>query len=205
MRTERTEDAAMSMILGLTALGDDDVGKILAHPPLVLRVLAPDDPEVAGSAAQKGGFLSRLFGARKAAAEPALSDHGAAHTDLDKAWHGIHFLLTGTDWEGEGPLSFLVKGGTEVGDIDVGYGPARAFRAAEVRAIAAALAPVDEATLRARFDPAEMMKLEIYPEIWDRDPADDDTLGYCMEYYGELKQFVAGAAGRGEGLLVHLG
>jgi hypothetical protein len=24
--------------------------------------------------------------------------------DVDKAWHGIHFLLTGSTWEGEAPL-----------------------------------------------------------------------------------------------------
>lgn len=28
-----------------------------------------------------------------------------------------------------------------------------------------------------------MVKKEIYPEIWDRDPKDDDTLGYLIEYY----------------------
>ena len=26
---------------------------------------------------------------------------------LEKAWHGLHFLLTGSDWGGEPPLDFL--------------------------------------------------------------------------------------------------
>src|SRR5690349_11334743 len=47
--------------------------------------------------------------------------------DLDKAWHGLHFLLTGTDWGGTPPLNFIVAGGETIGDVDVGYGPARAF------------------------------------------------------------------------------
>ena len=37
--------------------------------------------------------------------------------------------------------------------------------------VAAALNRLDDHALRERFAPAEMMKLEIYPEIWDRDPA----------------------------------
>jgi hypothetical protein len=50
-------------------------------------------------------------------------DERTAHAELDgdKAWHGIHFLLTGTAGEGTPPLDFIVRGGQEVGDIDVGY------------------------------------------------------------------------------------
>src|SRR3712207_3831611 len=52
--------------------------------------------------------------------------------DLDKAWHGIHFLLTGTAWEGQEPLCYLLVGGEYIGDEDVGYGPARVLRPHEV-------------------------------------------------------------------------
>ena len=61
-----------------------------------------------------------------------LDEEGFADFDIDKAWHGIHYLLTGTAWEGAAPLNFLVAGGRPVGDVDVGYGPARAFSGAEV-------------------------------------------------------------------------
>ncbi len=193
----------MSMILGLSALCDEDVGKVLAHPPLIWKVLDPEDPE-AGEPAKKGGLLARWFGP-PAPAAPELSGEGTDQTDLDKAWHGIHFLLTGTAWEGDWPLSFLLRGGAQVGDIDVGYGPARAFTSAEVREIAAALAPIDEGTMRSRFDPDKMTELDIYPTIWDRDPAEDDTLGYCVEYFGILKEFVTRAAARGDGIVIHLG
>ncbi|MCA9179414.1 MAG: DUF1877 family protein, partial [Planctomycetales bacterium] len=27
---------------------------------------------------------------------------------LEKAWHGLHFLLTGDAWETEGPAAFIV-------------------------------------------------------------------------------------------------
>ncbi|HLN65323.1 MAG TPA: DUF1877 family protein, partial [Symbiobacteriaceae bacterium] len=46
-------------------------------------------------------------------------------TDVDKAWHGIHFLLNGDPWEGEGPLYDAVLGGDAIGETDGDYGPTR--------------------------------------------------------------------------------
>src|SRR5262245_36837129 len=70
--------------------------------------------------------------------------------DLDKSWHGIHYLLTGTAWEiGEG-AGAAILGGDEVGE-DGGYGPARLVRPEAVRAVAAALSALDVETLRSRF------------------------------------------------------
>ena len=57
---------------------------------------------------------------------------------LEKAWHGLHFLLTGDPWGGSGHAAFLLAGGREVGE-DMGYGPARVIDAAEVREIDQAL------------------------------------------------------------------
>jgi hypothetical protein len=126
------------------------------------------------------------------------------HLELDKAWHGIHFLLTGEAWSGAPPLDFIVSGGREVGDEDVGYGPARAFSSDEVAQVAAALDPITPDTLRDRFDGRRMMLAQIYPEIWNRDPADDDTLGYLVEYFEFLKPFIAQAAERRLGMLVYI-
>ena len=124
--------------------------------------------------------------------------------DLDEAWHGIHFLLTGTAVEGQAPLDFLERGGREVGEVDLGYGPARCFDAAGVRAIAQALAPVDDAALRARFDPERMRMLEIYPDIWDGQQGEKDPLGYVLSYFAELKAFFARVSALGHGMLVVL-
>jgi hypothetical protein len=124
--------------------------------------------------------------------------------DVDKAWHGIHFLLTGTAWEGEAPLDFVVTGGEPIGQQDVGYGPARGLSRAEVGALADALAPLSEDVLGARFDPEAMLATDIYPSIWDRDPADDDTRGYLLHYYATLRRFVSDAARAGEALIMFL-
>ena len=126
------------------------------------------------------------------------------HLDIDKAWHGLQFLLTGDDERADNPLNFITTGGTEVGDVDVGYGPARVFTSSEVRQIAAALDGISADHLRSRFDPQAMMAAFIYPAIWDRDPAEDDALEYLTSFWEPLKEFVTSAARDGSGLLVYL-
>jgi hypothetical protein len=125
------------------------------------------------------------------------------HLDLDRAWQGIHFLLTGTDLGGDPPLNFIHRPEDWVGDVDVGLGPARAVRSDEVREIAAELESLPREKIAERFDPERMMELAIYPEIWDRDPAEDDTLGYLLAYYDELRPFMLRAADRGHGLIIY--
>ena len=201
----------MGMALALHTISDENISRVLAHPPLIWLVIEPDDPEMyrLAQAPKQPGFLARLFGAKPAEVStdvPELSkaDGEGVETDLDKAWHGIHYLLTGTAWEGSEPLNFLIVGGKEVGNVDVGYGPARVFDSNAVKKIAAALDTLDGDTLRERFNPDEMMSLEIYPDIWDRDPEDDDTLGYCIDFYEDLRRFLSKAAGKSMGIALYI-
>ena len=187
----------MGMYLSICTLSDDNIRKVLADPPLVLKVIAPDDSELYEDARNE-------LGAQIPALELALAKGEVVDSQLDKAWHGIHYLLTQSVWEGEEPLNFLLAGGSQVGELDVGYGPARAFSSQQVEAIALALHSIDDAFLRSRFNPDEMMRLEIYPAIWDRDPAEDDAFGYCATYFADLKSFVQRAAERKIGLLIHI-
>lgn len=129
------------------------------------------------------------------------SSNGHDELEIDKAWHGIHFLLTGSAWEAGLPLGFIVAGGEEVGD-DLGYGPARALRSEDVLKIDGALDPLTTDELRRRFDANRMTELEIYPFGWSHDP--DGELEYLLEFYTELRAFVRRTAERGHGLLVYL-
>jgi len=199
----------MGMVLGLSATDDETIETLLADPPLIWKFLAPDEPEMyeeARKAQNGGGLFARIFG-RKSTAPPVDAAEilgPVEEIDLDKSWHSIHYLLTKTAWEGEAPLNFLVLGGEEVGNIDVGYGTARAFRSDDVRRIHEVLQLIDEETLRSRFDPVDMMSLEIYPEIWDCDPADDHTFGYCAEYFDDLKNFIARTTEADFGMVISL-
>jgi hypothetical protein len=198
------------MCLGLVALGDANIARVLQDPPLVWRVVAPDDPEpyVAARAEQaKPTLLSKLFGgAKRTESIPSLemSFTEGFSTDLDKAWHGIHYFLTGTAWEGEHPRNFLVSGGAAVGNVDIGYGPARVLTAAETREARDALREVRDEVLKGRFDPQDMIAKQIYPEIWARKPEEDDTLGYLMEYVQTLRGFLNQAVDEGLGMVVYI-
>jgi len=195
----------MGMCLALCSIDAGNLQKVLADPPLIWRVIAPDDPEAYESARPKPGLLKKMFGTKDdPAQELALAEGEVQSTDLDKAWQGIHYLLTGTAFEGEGPISYLLAGGQEVGDIEVGYGPARVLTPKEVHDFQQALAGLTTEDLRARFNPAEMKALEIYPDIWDRDPAEDDTLNYCLEYFETLRNFVDMTASKQQGLVIYL-
>jgi len=118
------------------------------------------------------------------------------YVDLDKAWHGIHYLLTGEADGGDPPLSLAVFGGEEFGP-EVGYGPARFLTAAQVAQISHALEAVTVDSLSAKFNPSDMGRKQIYPdEIWTRDG--QEALQYLLHYYPQLVAFYRGAAGRGE-------
>ena len=91
-----------------------------------------------------------------------------------------------------------------MGDVDVGYGPARVLRPNEVHAFRKALSTITADDLRARFDPEAMIKAEIYPEIWDRDPKEDDTLGYLLEYFEVLQSFVQQTSEQSKGLIIYI-
>ena len=164
----------MSMIMMFRRLSDADLSRLREEPELVADYIGGDEPEGFGP----------------------FTD-----LDVDKAWHAIHFLLTGTAWEGDPPLNFVAIGGTELGD-DLGYGPARSLTSDEVRNLAAALKDIPTATLLQRFDPEALESAEIYPDIWDRPEEEDDTRGYVSEYYEELRSFVLEAAAQGEALLL---
>ena len=165
----------MSMNGNFKALSDEELDTLLAEPSRVEQLL-----------------YASFFGG---------SSNGHDDLEIDKAWHGIHFLLTGTAWESSLPLGFIVAGGEEVGD-DLGYGPARALRSEDVLKIETALEPLTTEELRRRFDADRMTELEIYPFGWSHDP--DGELEYRLEFYAELRAVVRRTAERGHGLLVYL-
>jgi hypothetical protein len=125
-------------------------------------------------------------------------DGGDDWLDLDKSWHGVHFLLTGTAWGTDDPLGGAVLGGREVGEDD-GYGPPRLLDPDGVRTVADALEAATDAELRGRFDAGQMQRLDIYPQIWDESDILDE---YLMPNVAALREFYARAAARHAAVLI---
>ena len=126
-------------------------------------------------------------------------------TEIDKTWHGLHFLFTGTAWEGEEPACFLVRGGRDIGDVDVGYGPARALLPDDVRRFDDFLRALTPEALEARYDVERMEALEIYPQTWARAAAvGESDFGYLLGGFETLQEFVAGAREAGTGLIIYV-
>lgn len=203
---KKSKRFCMGMYLGLISLSDENIESALAHPPLILRVVYPDDPQMylAEVNEGKGSFFSRLFKKNKSHDIPSLEykTGEGKESDLDKAWHGIHYLLTQSNWGGEYPLNFLLCAGKDIGDVDVGYGPARAINSREIKEISEALKNIDHAYLKKRYNPQKMTELEIYPDMWDDD---EENLDYCLENFDELKSFVSKAARNSLGVVFYLG
>jgi hypothetical protein len=123
--------------------------------------------------------------------------------DLDKAWHGLHYLLTGTAWGGETPWNALLLGGEQVGDEEdhsVGYGPARILLPPEVTAFSQALDTISPSEISERFKPAEMTKLDIYPSIWDRE--DEELEEWLQDSVAELQNFLRQAITQQQAVII---
>lgn len=160
----------MGMVGGFKRIAATELDAIIAEPESVEDVLFPEN----------GGPQNAL--------------------DIDKAWHGLHFLLCGDPWEGNGPLAQVVMGGTEIGD-DLGYGPARYLTVDETAEASGALAATSADELGARFDARELASNDIYPDIWNEG---DTALEYLLDAYRRVSLYFAEAAAAGDAMLKYL-
>jgi hypothetical protein len=119
---------------------------------------------------------------------------------VDKAWHGIHFLLANDSRAGEPPLANVVLGGTDIGDDD-GYG-VRYLTANEVFDVANALQNLSPEVFRARCNAKTLLDNDIYPQDWQNG---DDWEGGLTFYYKEIRDYYLDAAAKGNAMLKYLG
>ena len=125
--------------------------------------------------------------------------------DIDKAWDGLHFLLTDGGTGGtDSPLGQAIQGGEPIDEYDeekYGYGPPRALQPDEVRAVADALAGLSPEVLRQRFGDGRRLTADgVYPNCW----GEADALDWLRETFGRLVAFYRQAADRGNAVLLDL-
>jgi hypothetical protein len=201
----------MGMTCTLRRVSPADCERLRADASAVEELLYPEGstPPVV-EVREKGllGWILRLMPVKVTQVDPTWvppereePDDGS-EIDLDKAWHGLHFIFTGTASEGDPPGCFLVRGGEEIGDEDDATRP-RLLDPNQVRQWSAFLASVSDEEFSRRYDADRMTALEIYPEaIWKRDAGSQHSpVKYLRAALDDLRAFVAAAAGRGDGIV----
>ena len=121
--------------------------------------------------------------------------------DVDKAWHGLHAVLTGSAEDCDHPLNPVVMGGEEFG-ADLGYGPARYLSAEDVRHLASSLDDMDEEEFRAGIDLETLSSLDAYPDVWDRTSEAEDNLAWLTEALETVREGFHRAADHGQAMIV---
>lgn len=122
--------------------------------------------------------------------------------DIQRAWHAIHFLLTGDadiDAAMSAPPGKAVMGGTET-DWEASVGTARYMMPDEVVEVAAALEEITDAELRESYQPEAFQREEIYPG-GDWEAADLEPL---LDTFHKLQEFYRAAAKAGNAMILAL-
>ena len=128
--------------------------------------------------------------------------------DIDKAWSGILYLLTGKAFASGSPedevdslnrIFFSAQFFDE--DMDVGYGPAHYLTPEQVAGIHHKIASLTEADLKARYDTEAMNEEEeLYPSLdWN-----EEIFEYLYFHFQALQSFFATAASKGEAIVTYL-
>lgn len=183
------------------SISSRNLERVLADPPLVLRVIDPDDDAsylrqlAAGS---KRSLLQRLFAKPPPAPVPrslVFSEAERRILDLDKSWDGLRTCIRACAPDapdfiaGEGP----------VGDFEIGYGPALHAGCQCVAGFAAALERIDEAMLLEKLR-TEDFKDVYLSGVWKRDDA--DSTSYLLENFRELRAFATHCAAHEQAAII---
>jgi hypothetical protein len=213
-------DQQMGMRLQYVSIPDSAIDRLRAEPELAGSTLmgaevAAIPSELMAKIQKKmqafgmGGIFPRIAKFDDAGdaddaggGEPSgISGPNAVRGHLEKSWHGLHFIFTGTAEEAPPPLGYLLSGGEEVGE-DLGYGSARAIRSTEVVAFRDSLHKISEAEFDRRFDLRALENNDIYPGIWDEDR--DELLEEYQMYFEQLKTDLDKIVAAGHALLISI-
>jgi len=165
----------------------------LANLPPTLRA------GIERSAAKQSG-LTGTAGTERLAVAGLAPDDLSEPLSIEKAWHGVHFLLARTTYEPTEPPGDAVLGGMPIGE-DLGYGPVRIKTPEDVTQTSSALAALDLGVLRQGIQATALTVAEIYPGGWD---PDDGALDWVLDAVSELRDFYARCAVAGHGMLLYI-
>lgn len=115
---------------------------------------------------------------------------------FDKAWHALHFMLTGDAGSTGHALDLIISGEELLGTDENGFGGYWLASPAKVRAFAEALAALSDGALAARYDPAAMDAEQVYlADVFEEEG--DEALPYILQGVPALRKFAREAADGG--------
>lgn len=175
----------MGVCLDISSISDSNAGVLIEHPRLIWNIIFPQHANILTTRSEHS--LAALLPPPEPFALRAFEPEAhVLKTSLGKYWHGIHYLLCRKVWSGALPDAFLIDGGTFVGDVDIGYGPARVFTAEEAGEIAESLLRKTRRDLICNFDSNLMLDYDIYPQVWEEETA----LMSCLNHFDGLQAFL---------------
>ncbi|EIJ33146.1 YfbM family protein [Thiothrix nivea] len=181
----------MGVCLHLAAISDANIECLGDNPSLIWTLVQNEQPGTSNTSERQQSTRKTLY------PEPIH-----LRETLGEYWHGIHYLLCGQAWNGQFPTSFLLDGGSYVGDVDIGYGPARLFDSCETRKIARNINRKTPADLAKHFDALQMLDEDVYPGLlWDEDTG---ALNACLERFTAMQHFLRHAAENELGFTLYL-
>ncbi|MDW8849975.1 YfbM family protein [Flavobacterium sp. MMLR14_040] len=120
--------------------------------------------------------------------------------DVDKAWDGIIFLLTGQNIQNaDHPLVQVLFSGQLIDEEqDLGYGPGHYLTPDQVKDLSDQISKITTEDLKKKYNSKKMNELDVYP-IWD-----EDSFDYLAENFKLLQQIYAEAANNDQAIITFL-
>jgi len=117
--------------------------------------------------------------------------------NIDKAWHGIHYLLTNSSMWGPIPARWTIFGDIKIPEFEKDYVRASYLKPSQVSKVNNFLSKIPEEEFKRRYNPNKFEAAEIYPDSWDNTDID-----YLMIYFRKVKILYQKAADIGEYVLL---
>jgi hypothetical protein len=166
----------------------------------------PEDKRAAAEAHQKDDPFWRDQAVETRAAKERLKPFGevAAALCLQKSWHMLHYLFTGSTGPVGSPGDVLLTGGEEIGDDIGGYGPPRWLSPNATGQVAQFLKGFNAEALASRVNLKEMSAAGVYGIPSGRgaeneEPALRDEVAH---FFPLLRAYVEMAVEKSDGLLI---
>lgn len=174
------------------AVSDGNIHRVLADPPLVWRLIEPEDDAL---------YLAEIgYESRKPAPEvPALVDDGHERylLDLDRLWDGLGACLRRCAPR----MPCFFDDARPLGHIDVGYGPALYHHASAMARIAEACAALSETQVLDALKTADFEGVYL-GELWES--RNNDVAACLKDCYAEFSAFAAFTARHRLGAVIHM-